>query len=544
LIHIACLVAAVLAAPLSGAPPQEPEAQLLNNAELADDARGWLLKGADVRAGAGPEGGVGVVLSAVEGRAKWSHLGIRVEDLPTLRELHFSVQAQGPTGMEVVLNVGAYDAGGATVEEWHDKFPLEPADWRALERTYVLPEKTAKLAIWIIGSNEQDIVVARPSLTAGRPGVAKNLSGPGILYASASSAVRASQGETIGRVLFPIPLLTDHQVPLTFDVKTDPPSALRGFRWIHRDDERNWLCEVSVAPEGEGTLVSWESLVLVRDREDAPLPAATAPDVPEGAAPWLRATACVQSDDEGIAAKAAELQRGTESISGFVENVLEFTSTHTGDGEPFHVLDARTSLKSGGSCTSRANLAAALLRAGGLPARTSAHLPTWSGPLYEHWHVEYWHPGAGWTWIEPTLGQLLPRTSSLVVLNIAGTDDEDASFDEAILRSGVALGAPRFAVHEHSKELRVATQKWRKENDRLNEAYPVATLEVGDVEDLFASAREAWKGLAARCKAGEHDPDRSKRITEACREKDVAAKLVMALESTQAATDGESWASD
>ena len=92
------------------------------------------------------------------------------------------------------------------------------------------------------------------------------------------------------------------------------------------------------------------------------------------------------------------------------------------------------------------------VRARGIPARTVAHLPTWSGPLYEHWLVEYWHPGAGWVWLESSLGQFRPPPCSLVVLNVANPEDEDRAFDPLQCRQ-VMPGAPHLSVHVGSEEL-------------------------------------------------------------------------------------------
>ena len=516
---------AALSLPISAR--QEASEELFENVELEGNGRGWRLNGARVVDGAGPGGDRAVVLSPPSDGTQWTHFGIGVDDLPVNRELLFSVSVQAKRGSMVMINSFAYDAAKKKLDQWSERILTVSEDWTDLTQTYVLPVGTKQLTMFVISSNQSDVLLARPSLKAGERSLPKDLSGPGILRANASTSVRASEPGAVGHVLFPVPLPTEHQVPLTFEVTTEPASALRGFRWIPRDDGVNWLCEVEVAPEGDGTLVRWESLVLVRDREDEELPASSKARTPKEAKAWLRSTACIQSDDEGIVAKAKEL--ASDDIATYVGNVLGFTSTNKGVGEPFTALDAKTALGCGGSCTSRANLAAALFRAGGIPARTAAHLPTWSGPLYEHWHVEYWHPGAGWTWVEPTLGKLRPKPYSMVVLNVANPDDEDAGFDPVIAHSGVMTGVPRYAVHEHSKELQLATPEWRLENYQLNEARAAGSIDSDEIDAIFKRAERGWKSLIKKCEAGELDTSRTARIEEALAEEETTAAVYKAL---------------
>jgi hypothetical protein len=174
---------------------------------------------------------------------------------------------------------------------------------------------------------------------------------------------------------------------------------------------------------------------------------------PPDVARWTRSTVCVQSDDPAIRAKAELLASGTDDVESYARKVMAFTSTNRGTGAKFDALDAKQALACGGSCTSRANLAAALLRAHGIPARTVSHLPAWyKGPLYEHWLVEYWHPSVGWVWIEPTLGRFQPAPNKIVVLATSNPEDEDKALDPVHLRS-IMPGAAYLSGDEFSKDL-------------------------------------------------------------------------------------------
>jgi hypothetical protein len=318
--------------------------------------------------------------------------------------------------------------------------------------------------------------------------------------------VRPTTKGAEGIITFPVPGTYREQVPLDFVVKATPPDALKGYRLVKREDGINWLCMARVAPPQEGALVRWEALVLVKDHTAEPLPQATTPEVPAEAKPWLQSTSCVQSADPAIKAKAAELAKDAPDLEAYARRVIQFTGNHPLKTEQFYTLDARSALDYGGSCTNRANLAAALLRARGIPARTVAHLPTWSGPLYEHWLVEYWHPGKGWVWLESSLNQFQPSPTSLVVLNVANPADEDhpTTFASARLR-GVVAGVPYLAVQEMSAELLPAFELRQGEA-----ASSLATPEVAlrgapeELRELFQVAEQAFAKLPREVRAATH----------------------------------------
>jgi transglutaminase-like putative cysteine protease len=400
------------------------------------------------------------------------------------------------------------------------------------------------LTIWVINSTAEPVFVSDTHLRLGGPKKAgprlpkpsaggllerlrrvlpklpaPSLDGPGVIRARAQAAVSTRGGDEVGVLTFPIPGTYRDQVPLTFDLQVEPPGALKGYRWERRPDGRNWLCQVRVLPSQEGALVRWEALVLVGGRLDDPLPRAAEPQAPEEAASWRRSTACVQSDDPAIRAKAEELAAGADDVEAYARRVIGFTRRHRGkDDVAFDALDARKALECGGSCTSRANLAAALLRARGIPARTVAHLPTWSGPLYEHWLVEYWHPGAGWVWLESSRGLFRPAPWTLVVLSVSNPEDEDRAFD-ALQTRQVMPGAAHLSVHVGSAELFPAP----RHPQRLGGAGNLATVEArlsgtgGEMAELFAAARQSFEALAKQGEAGAVDGARSEALSSALR---------------------------
>jgi hypothetical protein len=182
-------------------------------------------------------------------------------------------------------------------------------------------------------------------------------------------------------------------------------------------------------------------------------------------------------------------------------------------------LDACDALRSGSTCTGRANLAAALLRAHGIPARTVAHLPTWSGPLFCHWLVEYWHPGAGWVWLEPTLDRPQPPAWTAVVVNVASPADEDHAFDWT-QASGVAAGVPHYAARELAGGLRpLLDQAEQRRWGAVNQATPELALRATDAElrELSDAARRSFGDWAAAGRPAATDAGRLNRLLAAAR---------------------------
>lgn len=508
----AILVSASTALPAQDAPAAGK--QLLENPRFEDGSSGWVGRAFEIvdRPGYGGTGRTALLGGADPASQRpFAALGVVIAQPPTERSLTLVAHVRAAPGeepQELDINAFAYAKDNRLLGTKTTKHRVAAGDWVEKEIEYAVPSETASLHIWFAHTSAGQLEVsdatltvgdrAEPNLTAPPTPAAKTLNGPGVLHAEAWASVRGSaEGET-GVVTFPIPNRYAQQVPLSFEVVVEPRTALRSWRWRPREDGRNLLCEIEVkAPPDGDVQVGWQALVLVGARTDGTLPKADKPANPDAARPWTRSTACVQSDDPAIVAVAEELGARGQGVGDFVEAVLRFTSTHCGtDADAtFDSLDAKKALACGGSCTSRANLCAALLRAGGIAARTQAHLPTWSGPLYEHWLVEYWHPGAGWTWVESTKGELRPPPWSLVVINTANPEDEDEAFHQRIRRSGVLAGVALWAVHDIAQPL--VCGRGRK----LNAARVVAPLAT-DAE-LTAAAEAAFANLRKAAEAGD-----------------------------------------
>lgn len=422
--------------------------QLLRNLTFAENARGWSL----VNAIAVPANSKNPE-PVIELNGLQSYLGAYVKPVPSDYSLHFSCRLYSETpAQKIVVNAFAYDSKDKILSHWTQSKTLDHNNWTRFGSVYVAPSGTARLAIFVINADKNKITVSRPLLTLGSmqksrvdpvslgliikaPEVAK------IILAKYTTCVKLDKGATSGRVTFPIPGLYREQIPLTFQLRAEPRTAILSHRLLVRKDGRNWICEAVVKPPLSGVVLKWESVVLVLGRNEAPLPKMK-PSYPSQVSEWTKSTRCVQSDDLAIRAKCEELSKGATDVESYARKVIEFTSKNQGIGSKFESLDAKCALNCGGSCTSRANLAAALLRARGIPSRTLSHLPVWATtPLYEHWLTEYWHPNVGWVWLEPTLGEFRPAPNTLVVLAVSNSEDEEKTLDSTHLRSLMILAS-------------------------------------------------------------------------------------------------------
>ena len=370
-----------------------------------------------------------------------------------------------------------------------------------------------------------------------------------LVWASHGVAVKAEDAEKPqeGSVTFAVPGLYRGQVPLSLKVAADPPEALKNYKLRLRDDGINYVCDATVNPGKKGAIIYWEATVLVGLGPDAPMVLGPAqslvdPVVKPEHAKWLRSTNCVQIHP--VLRLANELHYKSKSILNFADIVEEWVDKNKGTGKPLETLDAAAAVECGGSCTSRANLAAALLRSKGFPARTVAHLPVGIGPLYVHWQTEYWHPQVGWIELHPA--KLTHGTGQNVILNVANPEDEDDCIWPN-RRSGIMDGAPRLSGRELNGPIR-----WVSSPDlrTWGLAVPLALSEprfTGDwrkkaeLDELWKLAREAHKGLVQEGIYGEFNPKRVELTKIA--QKEGAAGLIKAFRPSSSLylSDDASW---
>lgn len=455
----------VLGTTTACAESKKPEtSELLKDNTFADNSF-WLFRGASVVDSNPAIAGKMVELSPATAKEdSYSFSGFRLYRIPVDHKLHFTCRLQGEfAGQKININTFAYNNAGKLVAAGTNQFMPPRKAWQEVSVDFVAPTGTSYITLWVINKTKHTAYFAKPSFTVGvfeRAKITASSSYPQnsnptdtkILLAKVTTAVRSSLGSPTGVVTFPIPSVYKEQIPLTFEIKTEPVEALVGYKIHKRDDNLNYVCEATIKPPLEGAKVFWQSLVLVCGSEPLKLPKSQASAPPE-TKQWTRSTPCAQSEDPEIRAKAEELAAGKSDIESYVRSVIKFTAKNKGKGEKFVALDAKSAMSCGGSCTSRANLGAALLRARGIPARTMSHLPAWyTGKMFEHWLTEYWHPGVGWIPLETTLGAFQAPCNTFVVLAISSTADEDKAADPVHLRV-IMPGAAYLSGNEISSNL-------------------------------------------------------------------------------------------
>jgi hypothetical protein len=211
-------------------------------------------------------------------------------------------------------------------------------------------------------------------------------------------------------VLLPLPLAYRRQVPVTYELTVHPPEAATRVT-IYQDTPQNHVAKVSVVLRSKRDKVDikFRSLVLVGPSSfnDVPDRAAIPDQWPEQCQPWLQSTWCVNAQHDEIQALSKEIRDDADDaddvmtlIAGVQERAGRVLANAQGQAKD---LTAVAALTGRGSCTSCANLVAALLRASNIPARVVAGYPSWSGPLQTHYLVEAYVPQFGWYPIEATM---------------------------------------------------------------------------------------------------------------------------------------------
>lgn len=321
------------------------------------------------------------------------------------------------------------------------------------------------------------------------------IKGPGIAVAEGGYEFTWQQDDRPQTIVFPIPQMYEEQAPIHLEFITRPENAIARVTLQERTDASpNWIAHVEFKPmkKGEKLFFNWKGHVLLGAKDYSKLPktAAIPTEIPEDVRPWLKATKSVQVDDEGIRKKAKEIR--DENLIQTIKNAIEF-STHMarnpkrGQGRP-RDTSAVTALHWGDACTGSAHLAAALLRANGIPARVLANYPVWNQLFATHYWVEAWIPGFGWTRAESIMNIFPVPTYRDVVLSIVYPEDEDRSFDSP---RWAALAVPHLSLTAPASKIAVRMSfPWG--GDHV--AAPVAELS-GSAEEYRAAielTREVW----------------------------------------------------
>ncbi len=259
------------------------------------------------------------------------------------------------------------------------------------------------------------------------------------------------RAEESPKVMFPLPRDYRGQVPLSFKL-TVSNDALRSAR-TYATPTGDQVAELSLKPmkRNDRVEIEWKSDVLVRSTERFDLPTETPfPDsYPEAIQPWLKPSKFVDSEDAKIAV-AAQPMKGRDVKETIEKTVVSLVGIITKQKGQARQMTASTALTTRGSCTSNANLLAALLRANGVPARILAGYPTWAnGPYQTHYIVEAFVSGYGWYPIDSTLFASGWPCSQMPIVSIVSVENENLGVE----RLNGGGGVPYLSLAESSEGL-------------------------------------------------------------------------------------------
>ena len=303
------------------------------------------------------------------------------------------------------------------------------------------------------------------------------MGGTGVAGAQGGARVKLLKGGK-HEVLMPLVQLTNGQVPLVYTIETEPKGALVDCRVFTRRGA-NVVAGLQIqGGKGEEIAIDWAAIILmVEDGGHQPA---------EGAEPYLAATSCVQSGAEEIGEIADELWPSDGNLLEYSANIQRFVGSMQQKERP-RSLDALGILKGGGNkiCTANANLAAALLRAKKVPARSLAVIPVTSQKLEMHRSVEWFDGNGRWVQFDPSsLHADIPVNAwqNIVMATTTVEDERDAMKP----RMGAMVGCP----YGHELELvgRGVTL-WGQEFF-WTVAKPLAQFEMN--KDTIEEARKQW----------------------------------------------------
>ncbi len=267
------------------------------------------------------------------------------------------------------------------------------------------------------------------AVTSAPPGVMK---GSGLIGVVGGARVKVLKEDT-HEVLLPMPQLADTQIPLTYAVTTTPRECGIEYRLSKRKDA-NVVVTLHLSGNRQQEIqIDWASVILVSNELAAQN--LSRPEL------YLRETACVQSGAEPVTRLADRLWPEDGRIDAYAANIQEFIRNAKQEKQP-RSMDALGILESGVNwiCTANANLAAALLRAKGIPSRSIAVIPPTAQRLEMHRIVEYFD-GDRWLKFDPSsLCRDIPmKPCQSVIMCNTTIDDENLAMRP---RLGVSLGCP------------------------------------------------------------------------------------------------------
>jgi transglutaminase-like putative cysteine protease len=242
--------------------------------------------------------------------------------------------------------------------------------------------------------------------------------------ATGSLTVPGSASSDTYQIYFHIPIPFHEQAPILLEMAC--PQMI-DYRFV-QEDPPNMLVAARIA-NATSTELDWTAWVLVKQNlylgfpSYVPIP--TPAQLPDSVRQWLDTTDCCQVSAPVVQYVAESLRDTATNLMKFARNVCDFCYNIPWQFPHTPVaFDAVYALKWGNSCTGHAHAAAALLRAGGVPARTLLNMPVSASNYDMHWIIDYYVPGYGWVRMESSNGQNPVQPQDELVVRTCKPGDE------------------------------------------------------------------------------------------------------------------------
>ena len=201
-----------------------------------------------------------------------------------------------------------------------------------------------------------------------------------IAHVEGNYVFRASEKTGYESALFLIPFQFSTQTPVYLDIAANPFELVSKLT-VEPGDHSNAFIRLVIEPmdSGQDFSLDWVCPVFIVNQLDWKQISKQGEMIAERGVPtFLSQSSCVQAEDEQIISKAVSLNSPSNDTLQTIRNVLDFIQAQKTTWDlKYHSFDALQALQHGGSCVSAANLATALLRANGIPARILATHPAW-----------------------------------------------------------------------------------------------------------------------------------------------------------------------
>ncbi len=273
---------------------------------------------------------------------------------------------------------------------------------------------------------------------------------PGLMEVRMATTVTPQGTATSATYMYPLPLAYRDQVPLTFRLSVEPAACAKSVE-IVEGPGLNQILKLTLddIDDHKQIKVAYSAVMLVAPTKFDSVPKSVKfpKEWPADAKPWLASTWCCDHENERIKSMAAEIRGESNDVIEVITKALASAGKTFGKAKGrVQNLTAIEALDKQGSCTSCANLVAALLRGAGVPARILSGYPLWSGPLQTHYIVEAYVPDYGWYPVESTMCKAPWPNFQQVNVSIVPIDHESKA--KAKPRNPAAGGVPYMSLSE------------------------------------------------------------------------------------------------